>query len=233
VPDRPSYAARVKPTKLLNDDGTASMATMIMTSHHGFRRDLARFQRAITNVDTTRIDALREEWKSFHEALHHHHTVEDTAMFPGMKTEHPQVAPAIDHLFDQHHRIDPLLARGDHAFAALPDTHELHDVLEALRVLLDAHLDMEEAVVIPMLRTAKEFPMPPDDGATAMYADGFAWSTQGLAPEVCEKLNEMLPPALVEKLPAAIEKFAERCTRVWGTYTVGATTTSAPDDATT
>jgi hypothetical protein len=100
-------------------------------------------------------------------------------------------------------------------------------------VLLDAHLDMEESTVIPTLRSAKEFPLPPDEAAAAMYADGFAWSTQGIAPEVCAKINAMLPSELVEKLPAAVERFAERCRRSWGEYTVGATTTSAPDDATT
>ncbi len=228
-----TYSPRVKPTQLLNDDGTASMATMLMTSHHSFRRDLARFQRALVTIDPARIEALRVEWAFYREALHHHHVVEDTGMFPGMKTEHPELATAIAHLADQHSRIDPLLERGDRAFAALPATHDIHDVLETLRVLLDAHLDMEEAVVIPLIRGAKEFPMPPDDATAAMYADGFAWSTQGIAPEVREAINAMLPSALVEKLPAAIERFAERSSRAWGEYTVGATTTSAPDDATT
>lgn len=228
-----TYSARVTPTRLLDDDGTASMATMLMTSHHAFRRDLARFQRAVVTVDPSRIDAVRDEWRFYREALHHHHVVEDATMFPSMKTEHAQLAAAIDHLADQHGRIDPLLERGDRAFAALPATHDLHDVLETLRVLLDAHLDMEEAVVIPLLRGATEFPMPPDDATAAQYADGFAWSTQGIAPEVREAINAMLPSALVEKLPAAVDRFAERCTRAWREYTVGATTTSAPDDATT
>jgi hemerythrin-like domain-containing protein len=223
----------VKSTPLLNDDGTASMATMIMTSHHAFRRDLRRFQRALVSLDHARIEALREEWKQYRDTLHHHHTIEDEGIFPGMKTDYPQMAAAVDHLYEQHHRIDPILERGDRAFAALPELHDVHDVLEALRVLLDAHLDMEEAVVIPTLRSAKEFPLPPDEACAAMYADGFAWSTQGIAPEVCAKINAMLPNDLVEKLPAAIERFAERCRRTWGEYTVGATTTSAPDDATT
>jgi hypothetical protein len=209
------------------------MATMLMTSHQAFRRDLGRFQRALATLDTSRIGALREEWKQYRDTLHHHHTIEDESIFPDMKKNHPQMVDAVNHLLEQHHRIEPILERGDKAFAALPETHDAHDVLEALRVLLDAHLDMEEAVVVPLLRDAKEFPLPPDEGAAAMYADGFAWSTQGIAPEVCEKINAMLPRALVDKLPAAVARFAERSKRAWGTYTVGATTTSAPDDATT
>ena len=46
--------------QLLNDDGTASIATAIMMSHHGFRRDLARFARALAQIaagDTARADS--------------------------------------------------------------------------------------------------------------------------------------------------------------------------------
>ena len=54
------------------------------------------------------------------------------------KKDHPEMAAAVDHLFDQHHRIDPLLARGDQAFAALPETREALEVLEALPGALEA-----------------------------------------------------------------------------------------------
>jgi hypothetical protein len=61
---------------LLNDDGTASMATMLMMSHHAFRLGLARMVKALENVargETSRVEALREEWTWFHNALHGHH----------------------------------------------------------------------------------------------------------------------------------------------------------------
>jgi len=40
---------------LLNDDGTASIATALMSSHHAFRRDLARFAHALVKVRTRRL----------------------------------------------------------------------------------------------------------------------------------------------------------------------------------
>ncbi|MGE0395706.1 MAG: hemerythrin domain-containing protein [Kofleriaceae bacterium] len=218
----------MKPTQLLNDDGSASMATMIMLSHHAFRRDLARFRTALRTFDGTREAALREEWAQFAGALHGHHAQEDAAIFPSAKKDHPAIATAIDHLSDQHHRIDPLLARCKKAFDALPGTTDALSAIEELGALLDAHLDMEEAVLIPTLRDFKEFPVPPDAAMAAMYADGFAWAMNGIAPAVLDKVHAMLPPNVRELLPAAVDKFHARCERVWGHTLPLHSTTSNP-----
>ena len=93
------------PPNLLNDDGSASMATMLMLSHHAFRRDLGRFAKALERVaggDTSRVEALREEWKNFHGALHGHHHIEDTAMFPGMRAQNAELGSCIDGLAADH-----------------------------------------------------------------------------------------------------------------------------------
>ncbi|HEX5058584.1 MAG TPA: hemerythrin domain-containing protein [Kofleriaceae bacterium] len=216
------------PTKLLNDDGTASMATMIMTSHHAFHRDVACFAKAL--AETTRVvDVLREEWTRFRGALHGHHTVEDTGLFPDMRAKHPELAAAIDKLDEQHRAIDPLLERGDQVFADLANQRAAaQDVIASLAALLAEHLDAEEAAVIPHLRAAKQFPLPPSDDALAMYAEGFAWSTAGLASTVLEQVFAMLPPALVEKIPAARSAFDDRSRRVWGYTHTGASVTSSP-----
>lgn len=214
-------------TNLLNDDGTASMATMLMCSHHAFRRDVACF--AIALAETTRSDALHEEWMRFRAALHGHHTVEDTALFPDIRAKHPSLAAAIDKL-DAHHRaIDPLLERGDQLFAALA-THRAaaRDLIATLAALLAEHLDAEELAIIPHLRDAKEFPLPPTEDVIAVYAEGFAWSSAGISNAVLDKVFAMLPPALVAKLPAARAAFDERSRRVWGHAHTGASLRSAP-----
>lgn len=217
---------------LLNEDGTASMATLLMLSHHAFRRDILRFIRAIGEIkagDVSRLDALREEWeKSYRQALHGHHTIEDAKIFPDIKEKHPDLASAIDKLSQQHHTIDPLLERGDVAFQDLAHPDHAEAVVNELRALLDEHLVFEEAEVTPWLRDAKDFPVPPDENAAAMYADGFAWSMQGIAPEVLEQVENMLPEILLAKLPAARAEFEARSKRVWGVYTVGSATTPIP-----
>jgi hypothetical protein len=39
------------PPRLLNDDGTASVATALLMSHHAFRRDTAQLAAALRRLD--------------------------------------------------------------------------------------------------------------------------------------------------------------------------------------
>ena len=48
-----------------------------------------------------------------------------------------------------------------------------------------------------------------------MYAQGFAWSSDGVAREVLAKVDEMLPPALARACPARAA-FTKHRTQVWG-----------------
>ena len=218
--------------KLLNDDGTASMATAIMMSHHGFRRDLARFAKALARIaagDTSRAEALREEWQNYRATLHGHHEAEDNGVFPGLASQHASLRATIEKLGADHRRIDPLLERGDRAFAELPKTAEAEVIVRELEELLHPHLGTEEAELFPLLRGAKEFPAPPTEEAAEMYAQGFAWAMNGIAPEVLEQVYEMLPENLRAKLPGACAAFEARCERVWGSANAGASTTPIPD----
>jgi hemerythrin-like domain-containing protein len=217
---------------LLNDDGSASMATMLMMSHHAFRRDLARFGVALEKVaagDTSAVEALRSEWQNYHGALHGHHMMEDSRVFPHLAGEHASVAPTIARLTEEHHRIDPLLERGDRAFEALPETRAAQAVVTELKALLEPHLATEEAEVVPFLRAAKQFPAPATDAEADLYAQGFAWSTHGIAGEVLERVFSILPESLTSRLPAARTEFERRCERVWGSVRGGSATTPIPN----
>jgi hypothetical protein len=216
---------------LLNADGSTSMATMFMTSHHGFRRDIALFAIALrTPVDADRARALRDEWKKLCEKLHGHHQVEDQNVFPGLRAQHASLAAVFDQLSADHRRIDPLLAEGERAFAELPrSTTDATAVVTKLSALLDPHLALEEEHVVPFLRDAREFPPPASDAEADAYAEGFAWSLHGIAPRVVEGIYALLPPILLAKLPAARAAFEARCEGVWGSSKTGASTTAAPD----
>jgi hemerythrin-like domain-containing protein len=221
------------PPALLNDDGTASMATAIMLSHHGFRRDLARFQQALEAIaagDTARTAAVAEEWQSFHTTLHGHHEAEDNGLFPNLAREHASVRATIEKLEADHRRIDPLLERADRAFAELPRTAAALAVIRELTELLLPHLGLEEAELIPFLRGAKSFPTPPSDEVADLYAQGFSWAMHGIAPEVLTALDGLLPESLRSRVPAARAAFEARCQRVWGTAVAGAARTPIPDE---
>jgi hypothetical protein len=218
---------------LLNDDGTASMGTAIMLSHHGIRRDLACFEQALRRIlagDASRTAAVREEWTSFDATLHGHHEAEDNGLFPSISKEHASVRPTIEKLGADHRRIDPLLERADRAFAKLPQANDALAVVRELSDLLAVHLAIEEAELVPFLRAAKTFPAPPNDETAAIYAAGFSWGMHGVAPDVLAALDTMLPDALKTRLPAARAAFAARCERVWGTRGAGAARTPIPDE---
>jgi hypothetical protein len=220
------------PPDLLNDDGSASMATALLMSHHAFRRDVARFAVALRHLatdDTARAAALQTEWQSYRGALHGHHEVEDTRIFPHLRSTQAELVPVIDQLAAQHRRIDPLLAAGDRAFTSLSAPQEAALIVGQLAALLDEHLALEEAHVIPFLRGGREFPPPANDAEAELYAQGFAWSSHGVAPEVLERVDAMLPEGLRARLPAARVEFLRRCERVWGPVTEGASRKSVPD----
>ena len=208
------------------------MATMLMMSHHAFRRDLARFGVALEKVsagDTSAVEALRGEWQNYRGALHGHHMMEDSRVFPHLASEHASVAPAIARLTEEHHLIDPWLERGDRAFEELPDTQAAKAVVTELKALLEPHLTTEEAEVVPFLRAAKEFPAPASDAEAELYAQGFAWSTHGIAAEVLDRVVSILPASLTSRLPAARAEFERRCERVWGSARAGSATTPIPN----
>ena len=220
--------SRIQPPNLLNDDGTASMATALMMSHHAFRRDLSRYQRAVEHGPVTAA-TMREEWQWYRTALHGHHQAEDTGIFPDLKRKQPALAATIDRLTADHHRIDPLLERGDAAFADLAEMRsEAVAVLRALSALLAPHLATEESEIVPFLRDAREFPAPENEEQAALYAQGFAWSSNGIAPEVLARVDDMLPPLLRAKLPAARAAYDAKCAKLWKREKPLASRTSVP-----
>jgi iron-sulfur cluster repair protein YtfE (RIC family) len=217
---------------LLDESGNASMATAFMMSHHAFRRDLARFAAAlpaVTDRNPDKLDALREEWTKFAGALHGHHHSEDTGIFPMLAKDHESLRATIEALTADHHQIDPILERGNRAFGSLPAAaQDASAVIGELSSLLDPHLAKEEAEIVPHMRSMKGFPPPANAEEEAMYADGFAWSSRGIAPEVLTKVDEMLPEGLRARLPAARAAFEERWKRVWGSVPAGSATTPIP-----
>lgn len=217
----------------LDRDGSASVATALMMSHHAFRRDIAQFDIALGRLaggDHARIGALREEWRRYHMALHGHHEMEDKGIFPNVRSQNAALATVLDGLGADHRKIDPLLEEGDRAFADLPASiTAARGVVSRLMALLGPHLATEEEHLVPALRAVKQFPPPASEAELAMYADGFAWSSHGVADDVLQQVYAMLPEALVTRLPAARAAFARRCEEVWGTAQAGASRTPIPD----
>jgi hemerythrin-like domain-containing protein len=205
---------------LLDETGAASIATAVMMSHHGFRRDIHRFGaalQALAGGGAANPEALRDEWHSFRATLHGHHHAEDTGIFPNLAREHAELRRTIERLVEDHRRIDPLLDRGDAAFAELSRTvATAAEIISQLGTLLDPHLATEEAEVIPHLRAMKSVPPPASAEESEMLTQGFAWACHGIAPEVLERVYTILSPDISARLPAARAAFEQRWRRVWG-----------------
>ncbi len=201
-------------------------------SHHAFRRDSAQFAKALAAPgadEAGRVEVLRREWQWFRGALHGHHDSEDTKMFLFLLSRHPEKKPVFERLAAEHHLIDPLLLRGDQAFAAEPfDAAAAAQMIAELRALLDSHLAYEEAEAVPLLRGGAGFPPPTNEQEAVMYAQGFAWSSAGIAPDVLAKLDATLPEILTSRLPAARAEFLARWESSWGAPVPAVSRSSVP-----
>ncbi|MET9384649.1 nitroreductase/quinone reductase family protein [Streptomyces sp. NPDC002928] len=124
--------------------------------HDAFRRELALIRKEMSSGDGGTLGAqLRVNCLAFCQGLHNHHTGEDMAMFPFLADRHPEFAPALARLREEHERIAVLvedLRRAVSAADAEPATARTE--VERLTAELEAHLAYEEQQLIPLFQAA-------------------------------------------------------------------------------
>jgi hemerythrin-like domain-containing protein len=130
--------------------------------HRAMRHHSARLAKAVAEVDehdrTPRATALGRWFAGFVAELHGHHAVEDHVFFPALVARVPEAAALVERIDVDHHRLDDLLSRGAAALERLANpgvafrvVHaEAMMVTEGLKALLDAHLDYEDEVLVPL-----------------------------------------------------------------------------------
>jgi hemerythrin-like domain-containing protein len=133
--------------------------TGMLMAHLVFRVEFARLAgvAASTPAPGPRTDAIEEHIDFLSRVLHHHHTVEDTAIWPYLINRVPTAREVLDRLEAEHAQMDPLIdAITDRS---TPLAHR-GPMLEELSRLINEHLDYEEAHAVPMIRetyTAHDF----------------------------------------------------------------------------
>ena len=114
---------------------------MMYLMHHAFRRDLAAFAAAAGTTpvaDRESWRALAERWELFAVALHHHHTGEDTCLWPALLDRADEQGRAVLEAMEaEHDEIDPTLEACAAGFARLAG-HADEDARCALAVRLVA-----------------------------------------------------------------------------------------------
>ena len=223
-----------KAPNLLNDDGTASMATAFMSSHHAFRRDIAQFARALGRVaagDHARVGALREEWAALlRHAARPPPRWRTPASSRARKQQHPELAAVIDGLFADHRKMDPMLEEGERAFAGLPTTVEAASGIVVAPVGAAGHPPGDRGDPHHTVPARREgVPAARQRRRAGDVRAGLRLEQPRHRARHPRQALRHLPATVVAKLPAARAAFAKRCEDVWGTAAAGASRTPIPD----
>jgi Hemerythrin HHE cation binding domain len=98
---------------------------------------------------------LRSNCLYYCQLVHHHHHLEDIALFPAVRAANPALSGAVDRLESDHRKVSDLLDRVEALAGEARDgvNTELVDALRELSDHLLEHLDFEEATLIPEFRT--------------------------------------------------------------------------------
>ncbi|MFJ8083362.1 nitroreductase/quinone reductase family protein [Streptomyces sp. NPDC096205] len=127
-----------------------SLSEAITIAHDGFRRELALIRKEMSRSGPVLGVQLRANCLTFCHGLHNHHTGEDLMLFPGVAARHPQAAPLLARLGEEHERIAELVAELREVVGG-GDTPTARGHVVRLTATLEAHLDYEEEHLLPLL----------------------------------------------------------------------------------
>jgi hemerythrin-like domain-containing protein len=165
VTTRTPSAQLTLPGQAHTAEGPLDMSAMYVM-HHAFRRDLARFERAVRRTpleDAGTWRALADRWQQFGMVLHHHHTVEDTTIWPPLLARCGAAGDeagraTLTAMQAEHETIDPQLTACATGFAAMAQDpradvrDRLADDLATMHDGLHRHLAHEETDALPLVQ---------------------------------------------------------------------------------
>ena len=149
------------------------METPDLTGYHIIHAALRRAPHRLAATSATldpqdrpRVKALARYWHGYAGEVLVHHTVEDEIFFPALVERVATVGSMIERTDADHHHLDSLMATTTAAVRQVAEggdgraIDEMTRCFEALAVHMDAHLDFEDAEVLPLLErhfTADEY----------------------------------------------------------------------------
>lgn len=128
--------------------------------HRIFRRQFAEVRALVQEVpggDATRVGAVADHLGFLLDGLHMHHTTEDDLIWPKLLDRAGLDAPLVERMEEQHQQIDASVAEVRAAMSAWRSdptparSSSLADRIGEFLVVLEAHLDEEEQVVVPLI----------------------------------------------------------------------------------
>jgi hemerythrin-like domain-containing protein len=137
---------------------------MMYLIHDAIRRDLDRLEDGLHQLASMHagpgrramINALDRSWADLDRYLHEHDTAEDTFLWSALRRACPLTGELLDELEGEHAALQPLMracrsamVRALTYYPTFEDATRAADAMGALRGELRAHLQHEEAAVLP------------------------------------------------------------------------------------
>lgn len=188
-------------------------AGMMLALHAAFRRDLGHLARAAEGLTRRpeRRAAVVRGWVAFRDELHHHHTVEDTSLWPAVRRRTSACADAevLEAMEWEHGIVDPLVEVVDASLSAPAgagplDGSDLAAAVDELHQQLSHHLRHEEQDALPLalrVLTAEDWHA---NSATARKTKGLRtipaflpWLTDGRTAEESASTLALFPGPLL------------------------------------
>lgn len=129
-----------------------SMGQGLKVIHDTFRRELALVRQEVAAAGSGLGAQLRINCLTVCHGLHHHHTIEDSFMFPALDEKHPELAAPLARLRGEHRAIADLIGALQDLLADETVTPEvLLAEVDRLTDEIEQHLAYEEEHLIPAL----------------------------------------------------------------------------------
>ncbi|MEU5980211.1 nitroreductase/quinone reductase family protein [Streptomyces sp. NPDC047315] len=135
-----------------NVSGATSFGTMLKRIHGGMRREIELIRAEVASFGPGLGSQLRVNCLTLCQGVRAHHTAEDQGMFPLIAERSPEAAGVVALLDEEHQKIAALLDELQRVVTAQDVEREtvLAEV-DRLAAELNAHLDHEEAQLIPLI----------------------------------------------------------------------------------
>ncbi|WP_232383087.1 nitroreductase/quinone reductase family protein [Actinomadura violacea] len=128
---------------------------MLVAVHDAFRDELRRIRAEVAASGPVLGAQLRVNCLVLCQGLGNHHAGEDLMLFPGVEAGRPELGPALALMREEHEAIKAILDALQAVLAAgAPDRAALAAEVDRLTADLEAHLDREEDVLVPVLNAA-------------------------------------------------------------------------------
>ena len=185
--------------------------TMNTIIHAAFRRDLARFVKALGAFPAgsrERAGQLGDAWQNFSHQLHQHHQDEETIFWPALRQLGANEAMVGD-LGGEHERMLSALEVADSAMSTLrseptaESATAAHGAVSTLRSVLEEHLEHEERDLEPFaaaqlgtapMQSAMKAVRKAHKGNAGTFA---AWLQDGADADAVSALRRTVPPPVL------------------------------------